>query len=110
MPSLFDAVAGRQRRLGPWFAQQQVRLWAAETARLDRELTRLEGLLTQHETAYDAADEQRIRLAGQIENDQIGRELNHYGLEAHRFYATGMKFLAQDNIVVVFVGGFSVMF
>jgi uncharacterized protein YPO0396 len=64
-----------QRRLEPWLAQQQIRLWTAETARLDRELTRLEGLLAQQERDYEAADEQRVRLAGQIENDQIGREI-----------------------------------
>ncbi|WP_223649538.1 ATP-binding protein [Hymenobacter psoromatis] len=64
-----------ERRLEPWFAQQQIRLWTAETARLDRELDRLGGLLAQQEADLETADEQRVRLAGQIDNDQIGREI-----------------------------------
>ena len=65
----------QQRLLEPWFAQQQIRLWTAEAARLTRELDRLEDLLARQETDWEAADEQRIRLASQIENDQIGREI-----------------------------------
>ena len=74
-----------KRRLEPWFTQQQIRLWTAETVRLDRELTRLEGLLTQQEIDYEAADEQRVRLAGQIENDQIGREIKELERQIREF-------------------------
>ncbi|WP_375418691.1 ATP-binding protein [uncultured Hymenobacter sp.] len=64
-----------QRLLEPWFARQQVQLWTDETGRLDRELDRLSGLLSQQEEELATADEQRVRLTGQIENDAIGREI-----------------------------------
>ncbi len=75
LQQLLHQTREHQRRLEPWFARQQIRLWTAETARLDRELTRLGGLLAQQEADLETADEQRIRLAGQIDNDQIGREI-----------------------------------
>ena len=68
-------TAEQQRLLEPWFARQQLRLWAAETSRLDRELDRLTGLLGQQEAAWDTADAQRVRLSGQIDNDTLGREI-----------------------------------
>ena len=68
-------VAEQQRLLEPWFARQQLRLWAIETSRLDRELDRLTGLLGQQEADWETADDQRVRLTGQLDNDQIGREI-----------------------------------
>lgn len=72
-------AAEQQGLLEPWFARQQLRLWAAETSRLDRELDRLTGLLSQQEIDWDAADEQRVRLTGQLDNDKIGREIQELG-------------------------------
>lgn len=65
----------QQRLLEPWFAQQQVALWAEELARQTRELDQLADRLGQQEHAWETADEQRVHLEVQVANNQVAQQL-----------------------------------
>lgn len=64
-----------QRLLEPWFAREQVRLWADERNRQNRELERLSDKLAVQETQWQEADDKRVELEIQLGNNQIAQQI-----------------------------------